>query len=117
MVYSWYAQHTCLRKVLNNQVVLCCLATHAVVTRVKGHDKQAFCDMIGDDNFWSSAMIAEQKLAPIIEVIGIVESNSASLAEVYKCFVKLLNLWKEWMKNAMSLHFHSHYIDGICILS
>ena len=71
-----------LRRVLDNEVVLCSLATRAIVARVKGHDKQAFCDMIGDDNFWASAMIAEQKLAPIIEVIGIVESNSASLAEV-----------------------------------
>ena len=35
--------------------------------------------MIGDDNSWASAMIAEQKLAPITEVIGIVESNSAVL--------------------------------------
>ena len=75
--------------------MLCSLATHTAVTRVKGHNKQAFCDMIGDDNFWASAMIAEQKLAPITEVIGIVESNSASLAEVYTFFVKLLNLWKK----------------------
>ena len=87
-----YTQHAYLRRVLDNQVVLCSLATHAVVTRVKGHDKQAFCDMIGDDNFWASAMIAEQKLAPITEVIGIVESNSASLAEVYKCFEECYEL-------------------------
>ena len=57
-----------LRRVLDNEVVLCSLATRAIVARVKGHDKQAFCDMIGDDNFWASAMIAEQKLAPIIDL-------------------------------------------------
>ena len=89
----WYTQQGCLCRVLDNKVVLLSLATHAVVTRVKGHDKQAFCEMIGDYNFWASARIAEQKLAPVTEVIGIVESNSAGLAEVYQCFVKLLNLW------------------------
>ena len=89
----WYTQQGCLRRVLDNKVVLLSLANHAVVTRVKGHDKQAFCELIGDDNFWASARIAEQKLAPVTEVIGIVESNSAGLAEVYQCFVKLLNLW------------------------
>ena len=87
-----YTQHAYLHRVLDNQVVLCSLATHAIVTRVKGHDKQAFCDMIGDDNFWARTMIAEQKLAPITEVIGIVESNSASLAEVYKCFEECYEL-------------------------
>ena len=71
---------------------------------LKATIKQAFCDMIGDDNFWASAMIAEQKLAPVTEVIGIVESNSASLAEVYKCFVKL-NLWKDVDEECYELAF------------
>ena len=101
----WYTQHACLHRVLYNQIVLCSLVTHAVVTRVKGHDKQAFCDMIGDDNLWASAMIAEQKLAPITEVIGTVESNSASLSEVYKCFVKLVNLWKDVDEECYELAF------------
>ena len=40
-------------KVLDNQVVLCNLVTHAA--------KQAYCDMIGDENFWASVKIVELK--------------------------------------------------------
>jgi hypothetical protein len=78
----WYTHHSCVRRVLDNKIILQQLVNTNLFNGIKETQmikpkKDLFRSLINNDNFWSRLKEVEETLRPTSELIGILESNSS----------------------------------------
>lgn len=91
---SWYTHHGCLRRVLDNAVVLKQLASHPVVDTVVRVKRTDFVQAVTDDSFWTRIKHAEKVLKPTSKLIGRMESDTGCLSDVYRAFMHIMGVWE-----------------------
>jgi hypothetical protein len=96
----WYTHHGCVRRVLENKVVLKQLIETAVFIGIKETKKvkpkkQLFSSLIKNDNFWASLEVAEKALRPTSKAVGVLESDTCCLSDIYKLFKGFLVDYKD----------------------
>lgn len=92
----WYTQHGSAKRVLQNKEVLQQLAVSPVVTSMSGSALRAMNDFVAivhDSGFWADLLEVERILAPTSVLIGLLESNEGTLADVYHAFIKIHDEW------------------------
>lgn len=88
----WYTHHSCVKRVLHNKQVLKQLVDTTVFANIKStktvkEKKETFLAHIKDDTFWKKLEEVEMILKPTSVIIGILESDTCCLSDIYRIFL------------------------------
>jgi hypothetical protein len=86
----WSSNHQCLKRVLHNRDVLMDVASCTLVKNMDSDSAVAFRSIMNDAAFWLKVGSLEADLSHVALAVAQMESDNASVSEVYATFGKLL---------------------------
>ena len=92
----WYTHHACVKRILENKLVLKQLIHTTAFndiqqTRELAIKKKRFYSLIDDGAFWDRVQVAESILRPTSKAVGLLESDSCCISDIYRLFLDLLD--------------------------